>query len=240
MFGLDALTTSTLLVLAASSGNPQDLCPAHPPTNINVIPKTENVKYDSEKTLKELQAQDTDTVDPYGFHGTSITQAYMSGTIQPTQKVQLDYGPVKGYRAICLWYKDITIELKIDPTIFMAKELYADRCMRKALIEHELKHVKVDREVVNEYARSMGQKLLTELKSRGFTAGPVPEDKAQDVAQKMHHVVNQILELEYQKLEIDRKERQRAVDNLGEYNRVDELCPEFEKYKKKLYSDLVK
>lgn len=238
MFGLDALTVSALLVMAAADG--KDLCPARAPTAVNVIPRTEEVTYDYGQTLAQLQGYSMDTVDPYGFHGVSVTQAFMKGNIERKHNVILDYAPVPRYKAVCIWYKDITVELKIDPTIVVAKEMYADRCMREALIGHELKHVRADREIVNKYAKSIGQKLMKDLGSRGFSSGPVPAERAQEVAEKMHYVVNQILELEYRKLEIDRQETQRAVDNLGEYQRVDSLCPAFEARKKKLYADLVR
>ena len=104
----------------------------------------------------------------------------------------------------------------------------------------QLKHVKVDREVVNKYAKIIGKKLMKELKSRGFAVGPVKFTRAQDIADKMRHVVTQILELEFQKMNLERKERQRAVDNLNEYQSVDDECPRFQEKKRDLYSDLTK
>ncbi len=215
-------------------------CPVHEPTKINIIPRTQDVKYDHTQSLKKIQSYNTDTVDPYGYHGTSVTQGFMSGQIAMEHKIK--YGQMtnskRGYA--CIWYKDITVEIKIDPTIVIAKELYRDKCMRKAIIEHELKHVRVDREIVNKYAKSIGAKLIRELKSRGFEAGPMRIDRMQDVSAKMSRVVQQILELEYQKLGIDRQESQRAVDNLQEYESVDRKCPAFKKKKDRFYSKALK
>tara|TARA_B100001989_G_C24518253_1_gene454391 strand:- start:906 stop:1589 length:684 start_codon:yes stop_codon:yes gene_type:complete len=227
------------MILAGASHYGKE-CPRREPTQINVIPRTEKVEYDTSKTLKELQGFSMDTVDPYGFHGTTITQAFMKGSIQNSASISFDYGEIKNKRGVCLWYKSIDVEIKIDPTIVIAKELYADRCMRRALIDHELKHVKVDREVVNKYAKIIGKKLMKELKSRGFAVGPVKFTRAQDIADKMRHVVTQILELEFQKMNLERKERQRAVDNLNEYQSVDDECPRFQEKKRDLYSDLTK
>ena len=236
MFGIDPVTLSSLLILAGSNVS----CPVHDPTEINIIPRTEKVKYDRSQTLKEIQQYSTDTVDPYGFHGTTITQGFMKGRIQLEHRIKFGQSINKGYGFACVWYKDITVKLHIDPTIVIAKELYKDKCMRKAILAHELKHVRVDREIVNKYARSMGNKLMKELKSRGFSAGPLQIDRAQGVSQKMQHVVDQILELEYDKMGIERRERQREVDSLEEYNSVDDKCPGFEKKKERLYSDLMR
>ncbi len=236
MFGFDPVTLSTLLVLAS---NPVS-CPAHPPTNINVIPRTEKVKYDSSQTLKEIQSYSMDTVDPYAFHGTTITQGFMKGQIKLEQKMKFGQSKNTQYGFSCLWYKDITIELHIDPTIVIARELYNDKCMSKAIIQHELKHVRVDREIVNKYAKIMGQKLLEGLKTRGYEAGPMKIEDAPEVSKKMQRVVSQLLELEYQKLGIERAERQREVDSLEEYESVDDKCPEFEAKKAKLYADITR
>ena len=110
--------------------------------------------------------------------------------------------------------------------------------MRKAILGHELKHVRVDREIVNKYAKSIGNKIYEALEERGFSAGPFMADQSKEVADKMQRVVHQIVELEYQKLDIDRRERQRAVDSREEYNKVGALCPSFNKRKNRLYDDL--
>ena len=235
MFGIDPLTLSTLLVLAGNTVS----CPAHAPTQINIVPRTEKVKYDSKQSLKQIQSYSTDTVDPYSFHGTSITQAFMRGSVGLEHKIT--YGQSVSPRGYgCVWYKDITVEIKIDPTIVIAKEIYKDKCMRKAVLGHELKHVKVDRRVVNKYAKSMGAKLLKALKSRGFSSGPITIDRMKEVSQKMSRVVGQVIELEYRKLGIDREELQRDVDNLEEYESIDDKCPAFERKKQKLYADLLR
>lgn len=240
MFGIDPLTISSALILAGNAAGSAIVCPAHEPTKINIIPRTEKVKYDYRQTLKKIQNYSTDTVDPYGFHGTTITQGFMKGRVQLKHKVKLGTYVNETYGYACIWYQDITVELHIEPTIVIAKELYKDKCMRNAILGHELKHVRVDREIVNKYAKSMGSKLLSALKSRGFSAGPMQKDRLEEVSQKMLRVVYQILELENKKMGVDRQEKQREVDSLEEYNSVDEKCPSFKKKKAKLYSDLLK
>lgn len=236
MFGLDPITLPSLMILAGYAVQ----CEQPAPTKINIIPRTEDVEYDPYQTLKQIQNYDMDTVDPYAFHGNTITQGFMKGKVALKQKIKFGHSVNKQADYACVWYKDITVELHIDPTIVIAKELYRDNCMRKAITRHELKHVRVDREIVNKYAKSMGAKLLSELKSRGFKAGPIPRERVKEVMAKMERVVGQILELEYQKLGIERQEKQRTVDTLEEYESVDDKCPHFEKKKQKIYADALK
>ena len=200
----------------------------------------QKVKYDYNQSLKQLQNYTTDTVDPYGFHGQTVTQGFMRGQIQLQHKIQFEQVTMSRFDVACVWYKEIRVEIEIDPTIVIAKELYRDNCMRKAILGHELKHVRVDREIVNKYAKAMGQKLLKALKARGFSVGPIRASRLKEVQHKMQTVVKQILELEYKKLGIERQERQRDVDTIEEYNSVDDKCPAFQKKKQKLYSELLK
>ncbi|MCB1840069.1 MAG: hypothetical protein KDI61_07395, partial [Alphaproteobacteria bacterium] len=188
MLPLDPLTASTLLVLAAADPS---ACPAPPPAKLNIIPTTAELKFDTTQTLAELQNYSMDTVDPYGFHGMTYTQAFMKGSIIPGYKVKIGHSFTKKYNAFCLWYEDITVTIDIDPTIVIAKEFYGNSCMRKAIIGHESKHVKVDRVLVNEYAKNIGQKLYDELSARGFSAGPVPSEYAEDTVKRMIRVVQQ-------------------------------------------------
>ncbi len=235
MFGIDPVTLSSMLILA---GNVIQ-CPAHEPTKIEVIPHTAKVKYDYSQSLEQIQAYQTDTIDPYSFHGHTITQGFMRGQIELRHKIT--FGTIKnsslGYG--CLWYNTIRIELDIDPSIVIAKELYDDKCMREAIIEHEMKHVYVDRKIVNQYAKSIGQRVFSALKKRGFSVGPFAIERMEEIQGKMQRVVAQILDLEYKKLGITRKERQQAVDSLEEYQRVDDECPEFKERKDELYQNAV-
>ncbi len=235
MLPVDPLTLSTLLILAGTKPN---LCPVPPPTKINMLPSTAEISFDTTQTLAQLQGYSMDTVNPYGFHTATITQAFMKGQIVRKYEVKLDHKFLEKYNAYCLWYEDITVRIEIAPTIVIAKELYKDLCMRKALIGHESKHVMVDRQVVNDYAKSIGQKLYSDLKSRGFSAGPIPAEYGQETVNRMQKVVIQILELEFQKMDIDRMERQRAVDNLEEYESVDKKCESFRIHNAKLYESL--
>lgn len=235
MFGFDPVILSSLVILA---GNIVE-CPTHDPTKIDVIPRTAKVKYDFSQTLEQIQAYQTDTIDPYAFHGKTITQGFMKGQIELRHK--LSFGtvtnPSAGYG--CLWYDTISIELNIDPEIVIAKELYNDKCMRDSITKHELKHVRVDREIVNKYSQSIGKRVYDALKSRGFSVGPFEVARMQEVQGKMQRVIEQILELEYKKLGIERRERQIEVDSLEEYEDVDAECPSFKKKKEKLYKNAV-
>lgn len=205
------------------------------PTNIKVIPRTAEVLYDHSKTLLELQSYKTDTINPYGAKVDTITQGFMRGRIGMRHKITLGLSKNKHYSYGCLWYDTIEIELIIDPVIMIAKEIYEDDCMRKAVIGHELKHITVDREIVNKYARSMGKQVHETLKLRGFVVGPVSLAQIENTSTNMQKLIEQVLMLEYQKLGLDRRIRQIEVDSRDEYDRVESLCPAFKEKLERLH-----
>ena len=235
MIGIDPVTLATMTILAGYT--PQ--CPVHEPTKINIKPVSEKIKYDKNQSLKDIQSYDTDTIDPYSFHGQSITQAFMKGSVGIGYQVKFAGSSSPKTGVSCMWYKEINVEIKVDPTIVIAKEIYHDPCMRKAVIGHEHKHVQVDRVIVNKYAKSIGRKLMSGLESRGFTAGPFDGARAGEIKEKMLRVVSQIIDLEDQKMDLERREKQLEVDTLEEYESVDDKCPFFEKKKAVIYSDIL-
>lgn len=223
MIPFDPLLLGSSIILAAA--NP--VCDMPRPTKINVNPKALETKYDYSQSLAELQNYEIDTVDPHSFGGMSTTQGFMSGGITMRPKVKLGIREYPSYGAVCVWYDQIDIELEIDPTIVIAREVYNDPCMRKTVIGHELKHVRVDREIVNKYAQIIGKKVYDGLKARGFKSGLVKSSYLKDLQERMHKTVVQIVDHEYKKMDLERVDLQRAVDNLQEYQRVQAACPHF-------------
>jgi hypothetical protein len=221
----DPLTAAASLLIYASSA--QALCAPPAPARINVTPKTQDIKWDYSKSLVDLQGLEMDTINPYGFDGQTMTKGYMKGAIKLMPRVKIGYKTLPNYGAACLWYESISITMEIDPTIVIPKEVRNDPCMNKAVSDHEMKHIMVDRKIVNKYSKTMGQKVYDALKQRGFSAGPVPAKQAQSIANQMQKVVHQIVEQEYKRMDLDRMDLQRAVDNIDEYKRVSALCPNY-------------
>ncbi len=233
MAGIDLLVTGTLLVLAANNPQPArqpaNLCPFVKTAEISVVPSTKDIRYDSSKSLAQMQSTEIDTINPYSFSGVTVTQAYMEGTVGMKAEIKLGSQYDRRTGGVCIWYDKISVPMVIDPTIHIAKEVYADPCLREETIEHEMKHVNVDRRVVNKYAKILGREIYAALEERGFRAQPVAPENAQAMADRMQTVIRQIIEFEYKKMDIERIEEQRKVDTLAEYERLSKLCPESQK-----------
>lgn len=224
MFGIDPLTAGTLMVLAAGGHN---VCHMAKPTEINVVPVTQDVNFVTNMTLAEMQKQSTDTINPHSFNGVSVTQGFAMGEVRIRASVSMDGVKLQGNPAACLWYKEINVDFEVNPNIYIAKEVYQDLCMRRAVTEHEMKHVNTDKRVINKFAQHIGRTIYDELKARGFVAGPIPLDDVQAVSDRMKRTVLQLVEREQKRFEIDRMDMQALVDTKEEYDRVAAQCPRF-------------
>jgi hypothetical protein len=222
MIAFDPLTIGTLLTLA-SAGQSQ-LCQMPKPTEINVIPRSAPVKYELNRTMADIQSEHIDTVNPYSHDTQSHTAGFMKGSIGMSHEVQLDTKFLPRYNAYCIWFETVDLKIEIDPTLFIAKEKAQDPCEYRVIKEHELKHVTVDRQIVNKYSATMGRKIYDGLKTRGFMVGPVRAENAQKTITRMQKIIGQLISLEKQKMNIERQERQQAVDSLEEYERVNAAC----------------
>lgn len=228
MIFFDPLTAASLLVLAnAAPSLPANMCAQEKQVQIEVIPSSKPVKYDTNKTLAGLQGIKMDTVNPHSYGGLTVTQGYTRGGIQLQPRVEISYKSWPDLNLSCIAYDKIKITVDLDPTITIAREVKADPCMGPLVKEHELKHVKVDHHMVNKYAASIGQKVYKALKERGFTVGPVPTKSVKEITAQMQHAVFQIVEHESKKMDLERIEMQQAVDSKAEYSRISNACPDF-------------
>jgi len=226
MLGFDPVIIGASLILASGGG---DLCAMDAPTELHIKPSSARLKIDTSQSLKQLQKANVDTISPHSFNGMTVTKGLMEGRIAIEPEVALTNKSYDSRGVGCVWYDKITVRLDIDPNIRIAREVKEDKCMYNAVLEHERKHVAVDRRIINKYARIIGTEIQTALDERGYVAGPLPLNQVKSVGQRMQKTIFQIVDFQMQKMSLERKEAQQAIDSKEEYERVGAMCPEFNK-----------
>ncbi len=227
MMLFDPLVASTLLVLVNAGGAPA--CEIPQPTKIDIRPRSKEIRLDTSKTLDDIQKYEMDTVNPHSFGGTTYTQGFTRGAVEVLPTVELGFQEINTNGDTCIWYNKISVDIVLDPEIILAKEVNADQCMRKAVKDHEMKHVQVDRIVLNNYAQKLGGAIYEALEGRGYIVGPVPASQLESIRQRMEGTIFQIVNNETKRMEVDRLEAQQAIDTIEEYERVAAQCPNFVK-----------
>lgn len=189
---------------------------------INIRPNTKAIEYDVEKTSAELSQLKSNTISPYGLNVDQTTGGLRHD--QPTMRTNLKFNVAQDpdSQTICMSYNTIDVDIQLQPKIYVAKEFNHGMCSLKVL-EHEKKHVTVDRQVINKYTKLMGKAVQKAVNEAGVI-GPYPQERLPDLQTMMtSHINNAITSVELM-MTNEMNNLQQQVDSLDEYNRVNKYC----------------
>jgi hypothetical protein len=96
--------------------------------------------------------------------------------------------------------------------------------MYKAIMEHEKKHIQVDRMIVNKYTNIIIQGLDKALKKIGYTHGPFRKAQLKEKQEMIQQYSQDIVRNYSEQMSKERRKLQQDVDNLQEYERVQAQC----------------
>lgn len=225
MLGLELAVAGHLLLQANATVTPQTptTCPAQKTARVDVRWRSEPVEFDFGRSIDNLNHSDVDTVNPYGTHVATDVGGLMSGSIKYESNIQISSVRYPVGNVTCLWVDKVTVDIVIDPIIMIAAEHPEGSCEHNAILEHEYKHVAVDRSVVKDHLQAARQATALAVQKVGVV-GPKKSDSANEYKQKMTTYIQDQLKLEMDSMYADRKKRQAAIDTKEEYDRVDGQC----------------
>lgn len=198
-------------------------CPAKPAGKINIIWSSDAVKYDFTKSQAQMDAMETDTVNPYDRHVKTHVGGMMKGGVSLQSSIQVAGLTYPQSKVTCQWVDKMDVEIAIDPTIFIANQHKKGSCRHRAILEHEMKHVYVDRAVVKKYAPMIKSHLQKAIVKVGIV-GPKPERRKKEFHKKITDYMEKQLKAVTDKMYAERKALQAKVDTKEEYDRVSNLC----------------
>lgn len=218
MFGLDLVTVGGLFILASNSY----YCQMPKPTEINILPETHEIQYDFSHTTEDLSAVHSNTVSPYASGVDTTTGGLRHDA--PVVQTQIKWGTQTRERsgASCIWYDTVTVKITLSPTIYIASDYQSDVC-RQAILEHEERHVQVDRDVMNRFAQRLGASLQKAVRAAG-AVGPYNVSQQDDMEQKMVTYIQNTIKIEEDAMHTEMRALQSQVDSLDEYERVSKIC----------------
>lgn len=121
----------------------------------------------------------------------------------------------------CGQVKAVHLEMGFhDNMIYVAKELPRRSCPFKVVMEHEEKHKKVDRELLEEYTGKMRSALARASEEIGI----VRKTAGQEVEQELSSHINQVVDHLSKEMQSEREIRQKKVDSEQEYDRISGSC----------------
>lgn len=219
MMNLDLLTVSGLLMLASAPVE----CSFSQTPMINVVPTTQDIRYDFSKSRAELGRFQTQTVSPYAAGVDMMTGGLRRDTpvIRTTIEWHIQTWP--RLEQVCMAYSKVNISIELRPEIFVAREYQNNRACHDAILEHERMHVRVDREVMNKYAVKIGQAVKDAVNQTG-TVGPYRLSDRPAIERQMVARIENAIEDQKTALHHEMNIRQAEIDTLEEYERISVLC----------------
>ncbi len=152
-------------------------------TDITVKAKTKKTKYNYKKSIMELTSIPSDTVSPYAasaitqVHGLTRSEINSSFTLAIKTK---EYAPNR----ICIWPLEINVTLILDPLIYIAKEHKVGSCRRTAVKGHELKHVRISKNALNDY-KNIIRKQINSYNMEHRVYGPISRKEAKNYQKRI-------------------------------------------------------
>lgn len=189
---------------------------------IRVLPKTTNIRYDFTRTTKDLTTQGSNTVNPYAPNLDTATGGLRSDTVEMKSGIQMGTMAYESLGVGCLWYDSVTVNINLNPIIYIAKEYQQEPC-KAAIMGHEVKHVTVDREVMNKYAVEIGKAVQSAVNQAG-ALGPFNLSEMPDHQKRLISHVRSAIDGQELLLEKEMRQRQAKIDSLEEYERVSKIC----------------
>jgi len=190
---------------------------------VSIMSDTNRITWVYNKSSKVLNKSQIDTVNPYGNSVITDVGGLMHGGIKMDEKMEFGTLTNSGTGETCIYYNKIDVGFHIFPTIYIASEYPQNSCMFNAIRAHELKHINVDRDIVNRYAKGVGQAIQAEIK-RQYIYGPAPTADKVALQMTIKQRMEGIMKVYSDAMDAERRKRQQDVDNLQEYERVNHLC----------------
>ncbi len=203
-------------------------CEMDAPPEITVRAEGIDPIVDDTKTIRELDvfkpALTTD--NPYGPKAETHIEGLMHGAIGLDGRYQFSTKTYKSLKKVCMYVSHVEVVFKLDPKVYIAREYPKGSCHYNAVLEHEKKHLMVDRLLVNRYTNITVKAINNTLKKVGFMHGPYDEAQLPALQKQIGGIIESVIAQFSENMNRERKMLQKQVDSLAEYERVDKVCPD--------------
>lgn len=164
-----------------------------------------------------------DRHNPYGQYSLTDVGGLMEGSIRVETDASFMLESSRQTGQTCAWFDAVNLRIKVDPTVFVAREFPKGSCMHDAIYWHEIKHVNTDRAVVNKYLPEF-ERVVYDYINQSGVQGPVAESQADQLQERMMDQLTTRINRINKAMEEERHQRQRALDSRSEYDRVMGEC----------------
>lgn len=198
-------------------------CPAGQSAKVDVVWNTAPIQYDFSKSTKDLNHFHLDTNNPYGTNVHTDAGGITNGELLVKSSVSTKMQSFPAIHQTCLWVNAVQINILVKPTVYIASDYPQGSCKHNAIAEHEMKHVKTDQRVVQDFSPQIKAAVTAAVQKIGMV-GPKADSDVRAVQTKINAYVQKALDGVTAQMHASRRQRQQQIDTLAEYQRVDRVC----------------
>ena len=223
VFGPKILLMKAALILAAAPASAGgETCTVHKAPAITIKVETEDIDYDYSQNAKALGLMKNDTVSPYAPGADTVSGGLREDHPEIRSDISWELMQEPRRKIGCLSYSAVNIVIHLAPKIYVAKEFNTGAC-REAILQHERRHVEVDRQVMNKFGASMGRAVQVAVNKAG-ALGPFPLGEQEKMKTLSSKPIEDALNSQKLLMEAEMRRLQSQVDSLAEYQRVSAQC----------------
>lgn len=213
-----ALGLLALLIASPLYAQDYEGCPSYPNVPITVNPRFDEPRYDYSANIPAIRAL---------AGGDSRRGIRESITLGLTR-----YEPVLSFRVpiktrtlpdglSCSWVEEVEVTIGYkNVVVYIASEIPQNSCGFEKVLEHEQKHINVNRQILNEYVPKIQDRLASYLKLNGVFRQTNPDYASKLLDEKLNGILNDTA----QQIVSENENRQHQVDTPEEYRRISYSC----------------
>lgn len=194
-------------------------CKMDKPIDVRILPSMSQLKYDYSKSFVDLSRMRISSENPYGSKAITHTFGIANGQFNIEHQAQFQVLTNPNTGETCMWYDFVEVNLKMHPTIFIAKEYKKGGCHFKEVMAHERQHIAVDKQITNEYSQILARALMNEV-SKTPLYGPFPSSQKAATQKKMEKRLQDIVSKHNDAMMADRSQRQAKIDSKTNYDAI--------------------
>ncbi len=223
MLRILVLLTILMAACPARAGNFTCPEPAKPEIAVSVDIATPRFDFSLDRAALNQKFAGIPLPSPDIYH--LEINSVMTGPLTANHTARLTQRIHPGSARACVGFDRIAVTLEMRPVIYIASEFRRRECEYKAFLEHELKHVAMDRDILDDYAARMKDGLMFAFaENRDRMIGPIPASLAAEARKALQDHIQGSIENLLRMTVQGRMDRQREIDTYYEYARLSNAC----------------
>lgn len=192
-------------------------CEAKPPAVFDFKFETPAPTFMRDRTSEQLQQLKGAHTGPGQMGGLTRNETHSSVNVSSLEQEQLFGGD------FCLWPTKVEVRITLKPTVWVASQYPQNSCRYKVAYVHEMMHVKIARDALNEFIPGIEAFLRAKTATLGVE-GPIPPASLESAKQKQLAVVQDAMAGALKRVDMVTETRQAKIDTPQSYLLASRAC----------------